>query len=106
MIRRYFHGYSIGTVSLNNFLMNIAGNFVLFMPFSFFLPIFYKKQNNFLIFFFTVALTSATAEVLQVLFMMGTGDIDDLIMNTVGACVLFVLLHTGVGKNIVDFVRK
>ena len=50
--------------------------------------------------------TSATAEVLQVLFMMGTGDIDDLIMNTVGACVLFVLLHTGVGKNIVDFVRK
>ncbi len=106
MIRRYFHGYSIGTVSLNNFLMNIVGNFVLFMPFSFFLPIFYKKQNNFFIFFFTVALTSASAEVLQVLFMMGTGDIDDLIMNTVGACVFFVLLHTGIGKSIVNFINK
>ena len=106
MIRRYFYGYSIGTVSLSSFLMNTWGNFVLFMPFAFFLPVFYKKQNNFFLFFFTVALTSAAAEVLQVLFMMGTGDIDDLIMNTVGACLLFGVLHTKIGKKVVDFMVK
>ena len=106
MIRRYLYGYSIGTVPLDSFLMNIVGNFILLMPFAFFLPMFYKKQNNFFIFFFTVALTSATAEVLQVLFMMGTGDIDDLMMNTVGACLLFGILHTRIGKGIVNFIRE
>ena len=106
MIRRYIHGFMIGSVSLKSFMMNIVGNFILFMPFSFFLPTFYRKQNNFFVFFFTVALMSAAAEVIQVLFMMGTGDIDDLIMNTVGACVLFGLLHTKLGKEFVDFIGK
>ena len=104
MIFRYLKGYMIGTVSLNSFLMNIFGNFILFMPFAFFLPMFYKKQNNFFVFFVTVASMSAMAEVLQVLFMMGTGDVDDLMMNTLGACILFGLLHTKIGKGLVRVI--
>ena len=106
MMYRYIHGYMIGTVSLNSFMMNIVGNFILFMPFAVFLPLFYKKQHNFFVFLFTVASLSATAEILQVLFMMGTGDIDDLMINTVGACVLFGLLHTRIGKGIVRFIEN
>ena len=105
MIRRYFRGYMIGTVSLEFFLMNIFGNFILFMPFAFFLPVLFEKQRNFIIFFFTVALASASAEVLQVVFMTGTGDVDDLLLNTVGACILFGLLNTKIGKKLVDFVK-
>ena len=106
MIKRYTNGYLIGTVSFEHFLMNIIGNFILFMPFAFFLPILFKKQNNFFCFFFTVVFLSAFAEILQVVFMSGTGDIDDLILNTVGACLMFGILHTKAGKKLVDFIRN
>ncbi len=106
MIIRYTKGYLIGTVSFERFLMNIVGNFILFMPFAFFLPVLFRKQNNFFLFFFTVAGLSALAEILQVVFMTGTGDIDDLLLNTFGACTLFCLLRTEVGKKMVEFIRR
>lgn len=106
MIWRYTKGYFTGTVSFERFLMNIIGNFILFMPFAFFLPILFKKQNNFFVFTFTVALMSSFAEILQVIFMTGTGDIDDLILNTVGSCLLFGFLKTRSGKKLVEFIRN
>lgn len=104
MIQRYTYGFKIGTVSFQRFSMNIIGNFVLFMPFAFFLPLEYRKQNNFFVFLFTVASMSFVAEVLQVITMTGTGDIDDLFLNTVGACILFGLLRTKAGRKIVNFI--
>ncbi len=106
MILRYTNGYIIGTVSFERFLMNIIGNFILFMPFAFFLPVLFKKQKNFFVFFFTVAFLSFVAEFLQVIFMTGTGDIDDLILNTLGACFLFGILKTKAGKKLVEFIRN
>lgn len=104
MIHRYAHGFRIGTVSFQRFFMNVIGNFVLFMPFAFFLPLEYKKQNNFFVFFFTVSSMSFVAEVLQVITMTGTGDVDDLLLNTFGACLLYGLLQTKVGKMVVKFI--
>ena len=106
MIRRYTKGYFKGIVSFERFWMNIIGNFILFMPFAFFLPILFEKQKNFFVFFFTVAFMSSVAEVLQVVFMTGTGDIDDLMLNTVGACLLFGFLKTKAGKKLVEFIRN
>lgn len=106
MIMRYTNGYLNGIVSFERFFMNIIGNFILFMPFAFFLPILFKKQNNFFVFSFTVALISFAAELIQVIFMTGTGDIDDLFLNTAGACLLFGILRTKAGKALVEFIKN
>lgn len=106
MIMRYTNGYLNGIVSFERFFMNIIGNFILFMPFAFFLPILFKKQNNFFVFSFTVALISFAAELIQVIFMTGTGDIDDLLLNTAGACLLFGILRTKAGKALVEFIKN
>lgn len=106
MIMRYTNGYLNGVVSFERFFMNIIGNFILFMPFAFFLPILFKKQNNFFVFSLTVALISFAAEFIQVIFMTGTGDIDDLLLNTAGACLLFGILRTKAGKALVEFIKN
>ena len=106
MIMRYTNGYLNGIVSFERFFMNIIGNFILFMPFAFFLPILFKKQNNFFVFSLTVALISFAAELIQVIFMTGTGDIDDLLLNTAGACLLFGILRTKAGKALVEFIKN
>ena len=36
--------------------------------------------------------------------MTGTGDVDDLLLNTFGACLLYGLLQTKVGKMVVKFI--
>lgn len=102
MICRYVYGYSIGTVSFKGFFMNVIGNFVLFMPFAFFLPYFCEKQHKFRNFFLSVMLISLSVEFLQVIFMTGTGDVDDIILNTFGSCVMFAFLHMPVGKKLIE----
>ena len=63
-------------------------NVLLFVPFGLFLPIMYKRFNN-IISIFTLGFTlSLTIELVQ-MFGRGTTDVNDLITNTVGACLGF-----------------
>ena len=65
-------------------------NVVLFAPLGFFLPLLYKKYSH----ISTVALTgflfSLSIEIVQ-MFGRGATDINDLITNTVGACLGFFI---------------
>lgn len=106
MIRRYTRGFIAGTVPFTEFAANTFGNLLLFMPFSFLLPELSARENHFGIFFLTMLATSAAAETLQVIFLTGTGDIDDIILNVAGACLLFGLLHTKHGKRLTSRIRS
>ena len=70
--------------------MNTILNVVLFAPLGFFLPLLYKKYSH----ISTVALTgflfSLSIEIVQ-MFGRGATDINDLITNTVGACLGFFI---------------
>ena len=65
-------------------------NVILFAPLGFFLPLLYKKYSH----ISTVALTgflfSLSIEIVQ-MFGRGATDINDLITNTVGACLGFFI---------------
>lgn len=66
--------------------INYLGNILLFFPLGIFLPVFFKKINIseiVLVAFFT----SLYAEFLQFELEAGYADIDDLICNTLGACI-------------------
>lgn len=78
-------------------LYNLAGNVLGFMPAGFFIPILWKNKRGFL---FTVCVTfemSLLVEILQLVFRVGSFDVDDLILNTLGG-ILGYLLLTFVGK--------
>jgi glycopeptide antibiotics resistance protein len=68
-------------------LRNIGGNFLLFMPMGFFLSAFFSSEKRFGIVFLTVFLMVFTVEILQGIFRLGVPDVDDLIVNMMGACV-------------------
>ena len=64
--------------------MDTVLNIILFLPFGFFLPLWYRKYNRAIQVVFAGFLLSLSIEVLQ-MFGMGTTDINDLITNTIGA---------------------
>jgi glycopeptide antibiotics resistance protein len=63
----------------------LVGNVVGFIPLGYFLPRAWPRQRRFLVFLGTVLLAVAWLEVIQVATMRGSLDVDDIILNTVGA---------------------
>lgn len=67
-------------------LSNLLGNIAIFIPMGVYLPLLIRRKS---IFANTVcvALISAVVEVLQYIFAVGSADIDDVILNTVGGLI-------------------
>ena len=72
-------------------IMNIFGNILMFVPTGIILPILYKRMNNFFKVAGTGFLISLAIEICQLPFADRTSDVDDLIMNTLGAATGFVI---------------
>ena len=66
-------------------LRNLVGNIVLFTPLGYFLPDVSVRLRKFWVTFLAVAIIITTIELAQLFFMVGTCDIDDLILNLFGA---------------------
>lgn len=71
-------------------LRNIAGNILLFIPLGFSIPLRFKV-NKFWTVTFLGFLTSCFIEVIQLFTSIRSFDVDDLILNTLGAIIGFVL---------------
>ncbi len=70
--------------------MNLFGNVLAFMPFGFFIPKLVKgKKNAFFIILYSFEL-SLLVEVLQLAFKLGSFDVDDIILNTLGGFLGYV----------------
>ncbi len=75
-----FRGYY-----LKMLVRNIAGNFFLFFPLGIMIPLLFRgfdKLGRIAIFVF---LLSFAAETIQYLYSLGIFDIDDILLNTIGA---------------------
>lgn len=70
-------------------IINLAGNVAVFVPLGLFLPCLFRKQRNFGIFVLTVTGLVIIIEVTQLFTCLGSCDVDDLILNLVGASVGF-----------------
>ena len=83
--------YSVMGTHPKMFWLNIAGNILAFMPFGFLIPRLRDKSTNlFLAGLFSLELSFAV-ELLQLVFKLGCFDVDDLLLNTVGALVGYCL---------------
>ena len=72
-------------------LINIGGNFILFLPMGFFLPSLFRKMRYFLNNFCVIALLIFSSEIFQGIFRIGIPDVDDFLINLLGAVAGFVI---------------
>ena len=72
--------------------IDTALNILLFVPLGFLLPILYRKYDGISKIALVGFLVSLSVEIAQ-MFGTGTTDINDLITNTVGACLGFLLFR-------------
>lgn len=71
--------------TLKNIITNLVGNIAAFMPMGFLLPIVFKKLDRFRKVIFVSLLATLLIEVAQYFCGVGASDIDDVILNVLGA---------------------
>ena len=72
-------------------IINLGGNVLLFLPLGIFLPMLWQKQRKFWRFLLTVVGMVCAVEVLQLVLALGSLDVDDLLLNTIGAMLGFAV---------------
>lgn len=77
---------------LGNFAVfsNIFGNVIGFLPWGFILPIIFRRMDRAFLIFLSGFLLSLTVEAIQLISKVGCFDVDDLILNTLGAVLGYV----------------
>lgn len=74
-------------IVLHSFAINnLIGNIVIFVPLGVYIALFNKNKGiwkNTLL----IAIVSTLVEIIQVIFRFGIGDIDDIILNSIGGLV-------------------
>lgn len=90
-IKLFTKGYINGIVSFKNFSVNIIGNFLAFMPYGLFLPLIFKSMKKYYKFLITMVIIIVIIELLQFITISGSCDIDDLILNVLGASIIFFI---------------
>ena len=72
------------TIGVTRMLLNLAGNVIGFLPFGFFVPmLFHRARKWYVVLLFSMEFSIAI-EVLQLINKVGSCDVDDVILNTLG----------------------
>ena len=79
--RFYIYRDIVGTEA---FLLNTAGNVVCFMPFGFFLPIISPRFGKWYLMLILSFLLTLSIETIQLVFKVGSFDVDDMFFKYVG----------------------
>ncbi len=69
----------------------VLGNFVMLLPLGIYLPLLYKRLKSFFPVLLVSLLVSVFIEFLQLITRYRSVDIDDVLLNTIGACVGYLI---------------
>lgn len=69
---------------------NLAGNILIFMPYGFFISMASRSRGFFKTLFFSMGL-SLCVEITQLFSRVGSFDVDDILLNTVGGVVGYII---------------
>ena len=89
-------------IGFEGFVVNIVGNVLAFSPYGFFLPLLNNKYRKFYIITILSIFFSLAVETSQLLLEVGVFDIDDILMNSIGGIVgyiIFVIAYSLYKKN-------
>lgn len=105
-IRLYINAYRADNIEHYIVFENLIGNFFVFMPFAFFLTIVLEKANNSIVFLCVISATVIIIELLQIVFLTGSADIDDFILNVAGAMAMFGVLKIKAVRRFADKIVR
>ena len=88
----YIKNMYLDILTTENVMYNLVGNFICMMPLSIFLPLLFKCENNIKTFIKTIILIPIIIELIQFITTSGSCDIDDVILNSSGAIILYLLI--------------
>ena len=80
----------LGTFAL---LTNIGGNVVGFMPYGFILPVITRRRRSGFLIILSGFCISLTVEVIQLVTKVGSFDVDDIILNTLGVALGYLFFY-------------
>ena len=96
-IRRFLwvlrHSTDVGQI--RHAVVNLVGNVIMFVPLGFFVPILWKRTRKFGWHIMMMALIILVVELTQLFTLLGTCDVDDLLLNLVGTTMGFCLWKLG-----------
>ena len=91
-IRRYIRLLDSSSASLVRIaVINLYGNVIMFIPLGFLLPKVFKKLRKFWKVLLATAGIIIFVELAQLFSLMGSCDVDDLILNVLGAGIGYIL---------------
>lgn len=79
---------SLGVMAV---MLNLVGNVVAFIPFGFFLPVIKCKCRSFFYMVFFSFEFSLLIETIQLISKVGSFDVDDLLLNTIGGVIGYLI---------------
>lgn len=93
-ISTYINALFDGSMNIDIPIKNLFGNLLMFFPMGIYLPYLAKKVNKLGTFTVSIIIFILSIEMIQVVTRLGSFDIDDLILNMVGALIGFGIWKT------------
>lgn len=97
-VLEYLNSFSI---PFHTKIINLLGNTLAFAPFGFFAHVILNKKPSLLKFTLLMVSASLLIEVIQLIFLVGSCDIDDIILNVLGAVFSYLIFKTKTCKKII-----
>ena len=82
--------YILETLGFSAVFTNLFGNILIFVPYGFFISVASRMRGFLMTLFYSFGL-SLGVEVFQLLTRVGSFDVDDLLLNTIGGILGYVL---------------
>lgn len=86
----FFDERMVSTISIEN----LVGNLILFLPMGIYFPYFVSKLNSLSFYSTAIIILLFTLEIIQLTTRRGVFDIDDIILNMIGALIGFAIWKT------------
>ena len=91
----YVSGMVSNDINTGIVIINLVTNLLLFAPMGFFIPmLFQDKIKNTKQFLIIIIILTFLVEIIQFITYRGSTDIDDIILNTIGASIVYMLMKT------------
>jgi glycopeptide antibiotics resistance protein len=79
--------------------LQVVGNFIMLLPIGIYFPVLYRSLRRFIPVVFAAFAVSLTIELLQLATKYRSADVDDLLLNTAGAVVGFMIYKIVIGAS-------
>ncbi|MFB1050912.1 VanZ family protein [Paraliobacillus sp. JSM ZJ581] len=99
-ISTYIQAIFDGSMNIDVPIKNLSGNLFMFLPMGIYLPFFIRKLHKANLFLISMIVILFVLEVVQLITRRGSFDIDDFILNLIGALMGFGIWKSKVAQKL------